>query len=216
MVSQSRGQKQHTKMNQNNKQPEKILLLEAPKASSVSPPITADTAHGDEASDARKYGENTGRDSATGRFTTGNPGKPVGALHFSTMFKRVIRQPGGVTKDGQKVPLDELITKKIATMAAEGNLKAANMVMDRVDGRPRQSVDVTSNGDRVGTVVLSPELDAQVTRLFRRKKPVPKVEEIKQDGNNQSTTKPADGTDNRGGAGIPEDVPQRSAYEKHV
>ena len=133
-------------MNQdkNNKQ---ILLLPAPKTPTVE--NTANTENGGIESDARKYGENTGRDPTTGRFTTGNAGKPVGTQHFSTMFKRVIRQKGGVSKDGEDVPFDEIIVKKIVTMAAGGNLSAAEIVLDRVDGKVKQPVEVTGPGKKV-------------------------------------------------------------------
>ncbi len=127
--------------NKNNSQ---ILLLPAPKASTVE--NTANTENGQVQNDDRKYGENTVRDPQTGRFVTGNPGKPVGAQHFSTMFKRAIRQKGGTSKDGEDVPFDEIIVKKIVTMAAGGNLNAAEIVLDRVDGKVKQPVEFSQKG----------------------------------------------------------------------
>jgi hypothetical protein len=136
----------------NNKE---ILLLPAPK-SPLTPTAanTANTADGGGEFDNRKYGENTVRDSETGRFVTGNPGKPVGARHFSSMFKRVIKQMGGVAKDGQKVSYDEIIVKKIVLMASDGNLKAAEIVIERVDGKVKQEHEIS--GD-FGKVILPKE-----------------------------------------------------------
>jgi hypothetical protein len=218
MVKKKYGQKLNILMNQNNQnEPNKILLLEAPKQTAVNPPNTADTAVSDEASDTRKYGENTGRDPSTGRFLTGNSGKPVGAQHFSTMFKKVIRQAGGVSKEGEKVSYDEIMVKKIVNLAAGGNLKAATIVMDRVDGKVRQPVDVTSGGERIeGTVVLSAEEDDRIKKLFRRKKPPePKIDEkVKENGNNKQNTDTSNGQGDRRGTGVPEAKQERSAYER--
>ena len=192
-----------------------ILLLPAPKTpSSAMAPNTADTALGDADATARKYGENTGRDPVTGRFLAGNSGKPLGTQHFSTLFKKVIRQTGGMAKDGQKVSYDEIMVKKIVIMATDGNLKAATMVMDRVDGTVRQGLDITSGGERVeGTVVLTAEEDERIGRLFRRKK-VEEKEHIKENGNNKQKTDAPDGQGDRGGDAVPEAKPERSAYER--
>ena len=129
------GSKDGKKPNMNQEKNDKPILLLPP------PKNTVNTDNGEESTDDRKYGENTVRDPVTGRFVTGNPGKPVGAQHFSTMFKRVIRQHGGVAKDGQKVTYDEIIVKKVVTMASEGNLKAAEIVLERVDGKVKQPVE---------------------------------------------------------------------------
>ena len=147
-------------MNQekNNNQ---ILLLPEPKGSTTE--NTVNTENGGDESDARKYGENTGRDPTTGRFVTGNPGKPVGTQHFSTMFKKVIRQKGGTSKDGEDVPFDEIIVKKIVTMAAGGNLNAAEIVLDRVDGKVKQPVEVTQ-GKKMG---MKPEEIATHEKMFK-------------------------------------------------
>ena len=150
--------------NENN-QP-KVLLLEAPKAK-IEPQT--------ETQDARKYGQNTGRDPVTGQFLPGNPGKPLGARHFSTMLRETIREIGGTAKDGQKVAYDKIITKKIITMAADGNLKAAGMVMDRVDGKVPQTFEVNKT-ERIGVVIMTPKEMEDHEGIFKRQYVKPTID----------------------------------------
>ena len=159
MVSQKYGKRHYTRMNQpnENNQP-KMLLLEAPKTKN-------DTTI--EAPNDRKYGENTGRDPITGQFSSGNSGKPLGTRHFSTMFRDTIRKIGGVTKDGKQVNFDELIVKKIVMMAVDGNLKAATMIIDRVDGKVPLSFEVNKT-ERIGVVVLTQKEIEEHEGMFKR------------------------------------------------
>lgn len=191
------------KNNENNQ--EKVLLLEAPKPVPTpvqeTPPVEANEAISEasiEPSDAREYGENTGRDPVTGRFLPGNPGKPLGTRHFSTMFREAIREFGGVTKDGQKVTYDRVITKKLITMAADGNLKAAGMVIDRVDGKVPQVVEVNKT-QRVGVVVYTQKEIEDYELMFSRNDK-PKTNSIAQ-------------TSDDGGTPSAEGATQGSAYE---
>lgn len=160
--------------NNENNQP-KLLLLEAPKAvPGVQPepqPVEANKGLSEASSDPRddrKYGKNTGRDPLTGQFLPGNPGKPLGARHFSTLFRETIKEIGGTSKDGQKVQYDRIITKKIITMAADGNLKAATMVIDRVDGKVPQSFEVNKT-ERIGVVIMTQKEVEEHEGIFKRR-----------------------------------------------
>src|SRR6185436_11461334 len=96
MVSRKSGLRPVMSMNQKNNeniQP-KVLLLEAPKSvpkdEQTSRDVEANKGISEASSaplDDRKYGQNTGRDPVTGQFLPGNPGKPLGARHFSTLFR---------------------------------------------------------------------------------------------------------------------------------
>lgn len=174
--------------NENN-QP-KVLLLEAPKAR-IEPQT--------EVQDARKYGQNTGRDPINGQFLPGNPGKPLGARHFSTMLRETIREIGGTAKDGQKVAYDKIITKKMVTMAADGNLKAAGMVMDRVDGKVPQTFEVNKT-ERIGVVIMTPKEMDDHQGIFKR-------QYVKPTTNDNDAT--SDGARNENASGSTEG----SAYE---
>ncbi len=187
--------------NSNNDQPQ-ILLLEAPKAVPAAkpetPPVEANKGDSEaslESVQAREYGENTGRDPVTGRFLPGNPGKPLGTRHFSTMFREAIREFGGVTKDGQKVTYDRVITKKLITMAADGNLKAASMVIDRVDGKVPQVVEVNKT-ERIGVVIYTPKEQEEYELMFSRndKPKTYSIPEAGNDGGTESTARAAQGS----------------------
>lgn len=205
----------NTKNNENN-QP-KMLLLEAPKhvprSEEASRPVEANKgiseAHSD-SSDSRKYGKNTGKeDYEVGkwkppiehRFQPGNSGKPLGARHFSTMFRDYVREAGAITKDGQKVGFDKLIVKKMVSMAVDGNLKAAGMVLDRVDGKVPQTFEVNKT-ERIGILVMTQQEIEDHESIFKRKYAEPNTKD-----NNTSS----DGARN-------EDTPrvtEGSAYETY-
>lgn len=187
--------------NNNNDQPQ-ILLLEAPKAVPAAkpetPPVEANKGVSEallDPSDPRKYGQNTGRDPATGQFLPGNPGKPMGARHFTTLFREAVREFGGVTKDGQKVTFDRVIAKKLITMAADGNLKAATIVIDRVDGKVPQMVEVNKT-ERIGVLVYSPKEQEEYELMFSRndKPKTYSIPEAGNDGGTQSTEGAAQGS----------------------
>jgi hypothetical protein len=160
--------------NNENNQP-KLLLLEAPKSvpkdEQGSSPVEANKGLSEASSnpsDDRISGQLAGRDPVTGQFLPGNSGRPYGVRTFSTLFRDAIKEIGGTSKDGQKVPYDKIIAKKIITMAAEGNLKAATMVIDRVDGKVPQSFEV-SKTERVGIFIMTPKEIEEHEGIFKRK-----------------------------------------------
>lgn len=85
--------------------------------------------------------ENTGVKQDT-RFkpgVSGNPkGKPKGARHFSTLIKEAIQK----VADGDAEPTDILIVRQLAKKAKEGDLKAMDIVFDRVDGKAEQTINL--------------------------------------------------------------------------
>jgi hypothetical protein len=199
----------NTKNNENN-QP-KVILLEDPKhvprSEEASRPVEANKGISkppSDPSDDRKYGQNTGnsdRDPVTGQFLPGNSGKPLGSRHFSTMFRDYVREAGAITKDGQKVGFDKLIVKKMVSMAVDGNLKAAGMVLDRVDGKVPQTFEVNKT-ERIGILVMTQQEIEDHESIFKRKYAEPNTK-----NNNTSS----DGSRN-------EDTPrvtEGSAYETH-
>jgi Family of unknown function (DUF5681) len=68
-----------------------------------------------------------------------NPkGKPKGARHFSTLIKEAITR---VAEDGGTSD-DKEIVKALVKKAKEGELKAIDMVLDRVDGKAEQTINL--------------------------------------------------------------------------
>lgn len=77
---------------------------------------------------------------------SGNPaGKPKGARHFSTLIKEAITKVAEDTGTSD----DKEIVKALVAKAKQGDLKAVDMVLDRVDGKAEQTInldaDVTMN-----------------------------------------------------------------------
>ena len=160
--------------NNENDQP-KLLLLEAPKSvprvQQGSEPVEANKGVSEppsDPSDDRISGQLAGRDPVTGQFLPGNGGRPYGVRTFSTLFRDAIKEIGGTAKDGKKVSYDKIITKKIITMAADGNLKAATMVIERVDGKVPQSYEVNKT-ERIGIVMLSQKEIEDHEGIIKRK-----------------------------------------------
>lgn len=80
-----------------------------------------------------------------------NPnGRPKGSLAFKTAIEKWADKEAAVLPDGSKVTRMELITKKLVELAESGNVKAIEMIADRIDGKPKQSIDMTSLGERMG------------------------------------------------------------------
>jgi hypothetical protein len=70
---------------------------------------------------------------------SGNPaGKPKGARHFSTLIRDAITKVAEDTGTRD----DEEIVKALVRKAKEGDLKAVDMVLDRVDGKAEQTINL--------------------------------------------------------------------------
>ena len=70
---------------------------------------------------------------------SGNPkGKPKGARHFSTLIREAIK----AVAEGDSEPQDILMVKALAKKAKAGDLKALDMVFDRVDGKAEQTINL--------------------------------------------------------------------------
>lgn len=70
---------------------------------------------------------------------SGNPaGKPKGARHFSTLIREAIIK----VAEGDAEPSDVLIVKQLVTKAKSGDLAAIDRVIDRVDGKAEQTINL--------------------------------------------------------------------------
>ena len=67
-------------------------------------------------------------------------------------------------------------------MAADGDLKAATMVIDRVDGKVPQSFEVNKT-ERIGIVVLSQKEIEEHESIFKRKHAEPEIKNNNASGN---------------------------------
>ncbi len=97
-----------------------------------------------------KQAENTGRDER-GRFTRdapnafkpGQSGNPAGrpkSITLSEAYRHALSQPLPGDPEGRTIV--EVIACQVCISAARGDVQAAREIADRVEGKPRQSLDV--------------------------------------------------------------------------
>lgn len=73
---------------------------------------------------------------------SGNPkGKPKGARHFSTLLKEAIIK----VAEGDDMPADRMIVKQLVDKAKKGDLQAIDRVLDRVDGKAEQTINLDAD-----------------------------------------------------------------------
>lgn len=70
-----------------------------------------------------------------GLFKKGNPGKPKGARHMTTLLRDAIQEDTG-TGESYEVG----IVKKLRSLALEGESWATKMVFEYIDGKPLQTI----------------------------------------------------------------------------
>lgn len=90
---------------------------------------------------------------------SGNPaGKPPGIPNAKTRYKRILEliteKTNPVTGETEKFTQLELMDMAIFNKALKGDLASYKEIMDRLEGRSAQSVDVTSGGEKLPTVII--------------------------------------------------------------
>lgn len=75
------------------------------------------------------------------QFKKGQSGNPKGRPKLPDLSELMDKTLGKV--DAQGLTAAERILKKLERMAAQGNLKAAEILLDRGYGKPKQSIDHT-------------------------------------------------------------------------
>ena len=92
-----------------------------------------------------------------GQFKEGNPGRPKGALGFSTKWKLFIDK---VAKD-KDVEFDDVERELLAVgfdKAKSGDYQFYKDIFDRNYGRAQSTMDVTTDGEKIQGVVILPEI----------------------------------------------------------
>lgn len=80
------------------------------------------------------------------RFKPGQSGNPNGRPKKLPKLDDLLADILGEEKDG--ITAAEAILKRLRVQAAQGNLKAAEILLDRAYGKARQSVEVSGNADQ--------------------------------------------------------------------
>lgn len=85
---------------------------------------------------------------------SGNPaGKPKGIPNSATRMRRLLELTQNltnpVTGDIEGFTVMEQLDMKLIQMARGGDLRAIQEILNRLEGRPRESVDVTTGGEKI-------------------------------------------------------------------
>lgn len=82
-------------------------------------------------------------------FRKGQSGNPAGKPKMPDLKEAMARALGEQAKDG-RTALDQII-EAMRRKAAQGDVKAAELLLARGFGKPRESVDITSGGEKIAT-----------------------------------------------------------------
>ena len=94
-----------------------------------------------------------------------NPeGKRVGTKHFRTLFVEAVKEIGAKNSRGEDISKDKVIVKKVIDMAINGNLKAIDTVLDRIDGKVQNEQDPSNIN--INVVMLTEEQKKNLEQLL--------------------------------------------------
>lgn len=99
--------------------------------------------------DGEKSEKRIDKDPITGKFLPGNkasPGKPVGTKHLSTMLLEMMFEKPEGGKDTHGTLLNKRVLRKAI---ADGDMRAIELVYDRIEGGVPRSVDLTTKGEKI-------------------------------------------------------------------
>lgn len=105
---------------------------------------------------------------------SGNPkGKPKGIEHSKTRMLRLLtltqKLANPVTGELEEFSVMEQIDMKLIQKARAGDLKAAALLLDRIEGRAEQGIDITSKGEQVGSGTTNQALAADFAKYLQEK-----------------------------------------------
>ncbi len=97
------------------------------------------------------------------KFQPGNPGGPgrtPGKILLRTVLKRILHQEidfeNPLTKELEKLSINEVIALKLIKRALDGNLRAIELIFDRVDGKVADMLQLGNIDDKpleIGTTL---------------------------------------------------------------
>lgn len=94
------------------------------------------------------------QDPKTGRFIPGNPGggRPPGSLSLISILKEELQK---VPKDQQESYAHALVRRMLKSSIIDGNDQQIKLIWNYIEGMPKQSVDMTSGGEKMHTLDIT-------------------------------------------------------------
>lgn len=81
---------------------------------------------------------------------TGNPnGRPKKEWTWAGLYEEAVEE-----KDETGEPIKKIIAKKLARMAKNGDIAAIKELTNRTDGMPKQSTDITTDGEKLNPLII--------------------------------------------------------------
>lgn len=92
-----------------------------------------------------------------------NPAGPKpGYKHFKSIAYRYLTTTKGRTRTGEEVTLDEAMIRTAVDLALRGNLKAIQFLVEAIDGKPKESLDLSTHV----THEITPERRQELIKLL--------------------------------------------------
>ena len=101
------------------------------------------------------------------KWQSGNPaGKPVWTRSVQTLFREAIEKIG---KDLKIEDVERNLITALLTKASNGDMKALEMYLDRLYGKPKNSTDITSGGEKldINVKLNKEELNEAILNVIR-------------------------------------------------
>lgn len=87
-------------------------------------------------------------------------GRPPGIPNTATRLKRLLQMEQEITNPvnglKEQFTVAEQMDLAMINAARKGNVKAYTALVDRLEGKPNQALDMTSNGETLSNVIYMP------------------------------------------------------------
>jgi hypothetical protein len=97
---------------------------------------------------------------------SGNPaGKPKGTQHSKTRLLRLLdlvqKKRNPITGEEEEFTVLELMDMQMISKALKGDQRAYEAVVDRLEGKPKQTTDITADIKGSVQITIEPDADCQ-------------------------------------------------------
>lgn len=86
---------------------------------------------------------------------SGNPdGRPPKGWTWRDLLIEAAEEQEEDPVTGEKTPIKKIMAKKLVAKGKEGDVPALKEFGDRIDGRPTQQTDITTNGEALTGIIV--------------------------------------------------------------